>query len=124
MDLALAILPDPQRAFGPREPRVAAAAGRRDRREHPARLRIDLLDAVLGELEQVLAVEGRAGMRRDVERALRLAARRIEGLQRVAGGEPDVLAVEGDAVHAVDAREGAVLADDLSGCRSVHALQS
>ena len=79
MDLALAILPDPQRAFGPRQPRVAAAAGRRDRREHPAGLRIDLLDAILGQLEQVPAVERGAGVRGDVDRARALAARRIEG---------------------------------------------
>ena len=34
MDLALAILPDPERAFGPGQPGIAAAAGRRDRGEH------------------------------------------------------------------------------------------
>ena len=63
MDLAVAILPDPERTFGPRQSRVAAAAGRRDRGEHAAGLRIDLLDAILDELKQVLAVEGRSGMR-------------------------------------------------------------
>ena len=69
VDLPVAILADPERALGPGQPGVAAAAGRRDRREHAAGLRIDLLDAVLGDLEQVLAVEGRAGMRGDVDRA-------------------------------------------------------
>ena len=112
--------PHPQGAFGPRQPRVATAAWGRNRREHPARLRIDLVDAVLRDLEQVLAVERRAGMRGDVERAPRLSADRIEGLQRAAGREPHVLAVERHAVHAVDAREGTVLADDV-GCRSAHA---
>src|SRR5262249_46003677 len=52
MDLPVPILPDPGRPFGPREPRVIAAAGRRDRGEHTAGLRIDLLDAILGELKQ------------------------------------------------------------------------
>ena len=91
MDLPVPILPHPERPFGPGEPRVAAAAGRRDRGEHAAGLRIDLLDAILGDLKQVLAVEGRSGMRGDIDRAQRLAARRIEGVQLVAGGKPDVL---------------------------------
>ena len=69
MDLPVPILPDPERPFGPREPRVTAAAGRRDRGEHTAGLRIDLLDAILGELKQVLAVERRACMRGDIDRA-------------------------------------------------------
>src|SRR5262249_61949578 len=60
MDLPVSILSHPERPFGPREPRVTAAAGRRDRGEDPARFRIDLLDAILGELKQVLAVEGRS----------------------------------------------------------------
>src|SRR3546814_17772304 len=61
MDLAIPVLPHPERPFGPGEPRVAAAAGRRNGGEHAAALRIDLLDAVIGELKQVLAVEGRSG---------------------------------------------------------------
>src|SRR5213078_4281461 len=60
MDLAVPILPHPELPLGPREPRITAAAGRRDRGEHTAGLRIDLLDAVLSELKQVLAVEGRS----------------------------------------------------------------
>src|SRR5262245_23733726 len=34
MDLPVPLLPHPERPFGPREPRVTAAAGRRDRGEH------------------------------------------------------------------------------------------
>jgi hypothetical protein len=67
MDLAVAILPDPEGAFGPGESRIAAHARRRDGGEHAAGLRIDLLDAVLGKLEQVPAVEGRSRMRGDSE---------------------------------------------------------
>jgi hypothetical protein len=67
MDLPLAIMPHPERPFGPGEPRVAAAPGRRNRGEHIAGLRIDLLDAILGELKQVFAVEGGSGMREDVK---------------------------------------------------------
>src|SRR6266851_1264128 len=100
MDLAVPILPHPERPFGPREPRVAAAAGRRNRGEHPAGLRIDLLDAIFGELKQVLAVEGRSRMRGDIDRAQRLPARRIEGVQRVSSGKPDILAVIRDSTHA------------------------
>src|SRR5712692_3486742 len=115
MDLALAILPHPERPFGPGEPGVGAAAGRRDRRQHTTGLRIDLLDAILGDLKQVPAVEGGPGMRGDIERAQRLAARRIEGGQLVSGGNPDVLTVIRDAMHLVDTRKGAVLADDVGG---------
>src|SRR5262249_39670531 len=79
MDLPVPILPDPERPFGPREPRVTAAARRRDRGEHTAVLRIDLLDAISGDLKQVLAVEGRSCTRAgDIDRAQRLPARGIE----------------------------------------------
>src|SRR5262249_49318151 len=88
MDLPIPILPHPERPFGPREARVAAAAGG-DRREHTPGLRIDLLDAILRELEQVPPVEGRSRVRGDTERAHRLPARGIEGRERVPGGEPD-----------------------------------
>src|SRR5439155_27143223 len=67
VDLPAPILTDPERPFGPCEPRVAAAAGRRDRRDHTPGLRIDLLDSILGELKQMLAVEGGAGMRGDID---------------------------------------------------------
>ena len=60
-------------------------------------------------------VEGRAGMRGDFDRAHRLPARGIERVQSVAGRKPDVPAVEGEAMHGVDALEGTVLADDF-GC--------
>jgi hypothetical protein len=66
MDLSVPILPDPERPFSPCEPRVTTATGRGYRGENTARLRIDLLDAILGELKQVLAVEGRSGMRGDI----------------------------------------------------------
>jgi hypothetical protein len=65
-DLPVSILTYPERPFGPREPR-ATAAGRGNRGEHTPGLRIDLLDAILGELKQVLAVERRSRMRGHVE---------------------------------------------------------
>jgi hypothetical protein len=83
MDLPVPILSDPERAFGPREPGVAAATGRRDCGEHASCSWIDLLDAILGELKQVLAVEGRARVCRDVDRANRFPVLWIEGVQRV-----------------------------------------
>jgi hypothetical protein len=67
---------------------VIAAARRRDRREHTAGYRIDPLDAILGDLKQVLAVEGRSCVRGDINRAQRLPTRRIEGVQLVSGATP------------------------------------
>src|SRR5262249_50213823 len=103
----------PERSFGPREPGVAAAAGRRDRGEHAAGLRIDLLDAILGDLEQVLAVEGCSRMPGNIDRAYCLAARRIEGDQLVSGSQPDVLTVKRNPAHAVVTRKGSILTQDF-----------
>ena len=54
-------------------------------------------------------------MRGDIDRAQRLPARGIEGVQLVSGGKPDVLAVVRDPMHAVDTRKGSILTDDLGG---------
>src|SRR5580765_883824 len=115
MDLPVAILSNPESPFRPCEPRVAAAAGRRDRGEHTAGLRIDLLDAILGELKQVLPVEGRARMRGDVDRAQPFPAGWIEGVHLVARSEPDVLTVIRDAMHVVRARKRSIFTNDLGG---------
>ena len=115
MDLPIPILPHPECPFGPREPRVTAAAWRGDRREHTARLRIDLLNAILGQLKQVLAVEGRPCMRGDIDRAQRLPAHRIESVQRISGGKPNVLTVIRDSMYVLGTRKGSILTDDL-GC--------
>jgi hypothetical protein len=96
----------------PREPRVAAA-GRRDRSEHPAALRIDFLNAIFGELKQMLAVERGASVRGHLDRSHGFSACGVEGGQPVASGEPDMTAVIGDAAHVVDLWKGAVLADDF-----------
>src|ERR1700733_1278478 len=110
MNLSLTILPDPQRPFGPRQARITTAAGRRNSGEHLAGPGINLLDAILGDLKQVTAVEGCSCMRGDIDRADCLPARGIEGVQLVSGGEPDVPAVVGDAMHPFCARKGSVLA--------------
>ena len=78
VDLAIAVLADPQAALGPGEARVAAVAGRRDRRYDVARGRIDLVDARLCDLVEVLAVECGAGVASAIERARELAALGIE----------------------------------------------
>src|SRR5690606_10597468 len=88
MDLAFAILTHPKTTLGPRQSRIAAAAGRRYGGEHFAGFRIDLLNAVLGDLKQMLAIEGGSRMRGDVNRARRLAADGIHRGQLVAGGDP------------------------------------
>src|SRR5262245_52752040 len=112
MDLPAPMLANPERSFGPRESGVTPAAGRRDRGEHSAGLRVDLLDAIAGELKQVPAVEGRSGAcAGDLDRAQRLTARRIEGDQPVSGSKPDVLAVIGDAMHVVDIRKRSILSN-------------
>src|SRR5258706_8287769 len=120
-DLPVPILSHPQRPFGPREPRIAARSGRRDRGEHLAGLRIDLLDAAVRNLKQVPAVEGRARMRRDLDRAQQLPALRIECHQLVARRNPGVLPVKGHATHLVAPRKGTVLTDDF-GFGFSHAL--
>ena len=60
-------------------------------------------------------------MRGDIDRAHRLPARRIEGVQLVSGRKPDVLTVKRNPMHVVDTRKGSILTDDL-GRRSIHAL--
>src|SRR5262249_21115437 len=120
LDPPVAILPHPQRPLRPREPRVGAAPGRRDRGEHAAGLRVDFLNAIFGNLKQVLAVKGGPGMRGHIDRAHGIPARRIEDGEPVPGREPDVPAIEGDPVDPVDTRERSILAEDF-GRRSKHA---
>ncbi|MCY1302641.1 hypothetical protein D9M70_523080 [compost metagenome] len=119
MDPPTSVLPDPKGSLRPGKAGIAAAARCRDRCQHAAALGIDLLDAVLGDLEQMLAVKGGTGMRRDIDRAHRVPAFRIEGIDLVAGGKPDVPTVEGDAMDVVGAREGAIFAEDF-GFGSFH----
>jgi hypothetical protein len=78
-------------------------------------LRIDLLDAIAGDLKQVLTVEGRSCIRGDFDRAQRLPARRIEGDDLVSSSKPDLLTVIRDSMHVVDTRKGSILTDDLGG---------
>src|SRR5581483_11428672 len=112
VDLPLPILPDPEHAFSPGEPRDPAT-GRWNRSEHAAALRIDFLDLILRDLIEVLAVEGRSSIRGDIDRAQHLSARRIQRIQLVSGCKPDMLAVIRDPMHLVHARKGSILTDDL-----------
>jgi len=80
VDLPCPILPNPESAFSPRKSRVTAVAGRRDGGENLTRLWINLLNAILSDLEQMPAIEGRSGMPSDIHRTLHFAARRIEGM--------------------------------------------
>src|SRR6185312_12054445 len=116
MDLAGPVLSHPERPFGPGEPRIAAAGRRGDAGEHAAGLGTDLLNAAFGDLEQVAAVKGRPGMRGDVDRAQHLSVVGIDGLQLVAGGQPDVPTVIADTVDTGGVLERPILFDDLGGC--------
>src|SRR5438309_1232926 len=80
---------------------------------HSATLRIDLLNAILGDLKQVLAVEGGSCMRGDIDGTLHLPTRRIEGVQLVPRSKPDVLPVIGDTIDSVGTRKGAILTNDF-----------
>jgi hypothetical protein len=51
IDLSIPILPNPESAFGPGQPRIIAVAGRGDGGEYSAILWIDLLNAILGDLK-------------------------------------------------------------------------
>src|SRR5579883_2095610 len=121
VDFPLPILPYPQRAFRPRQPRITAVAGRGNRGDHPSALRVDFLDMTLCDLEQVMPVERRARVRGDVDGAQGFSALRIERVQSVAGGEPDVPPVVSDAVDLFGVRKRAVLVDDFSS-GSFHGL--
>jgi len=113
IDLSIPILSDPESTFGPRAARVATTARRRDRREHPATLRIDLLNAILGDLKQVLAVEGGSCMRSDVDGTLHLPTRRIERVQLVPRSKPDVLPVIRDTMDSVGTWKRTILTNDF-----------
>ena len=58
-------------------------------------------------------------MRRNVDRAPRLAARRIKCVQFVAGREPDLTTVARDTGDLVDARKRPILLNDV-GCCFLH----
>jgi len=53
----------------------------------------------------------------DRQRTLQPAAVGIDRVHVVAGCEPELLAVEGDAVHVGLVVEGSVFADDVGRCR-------
>ena len=117
IDLAVAILADPERPFGPGQARIPAIAGRRDRAKHVTGFGVDFSDRGFGDLEKMRPVEGRSRIRGDSERARDLPAVGIKRVQPVAGGEPDPLAVEADPVHALDFGKRAVFAKNFGGGR-------
>jgi hypothetical protein len=117
VDLAIAVLPDPEAALGPGQAGVAAFAGRGDRCQDVAGGRIDLVDAGLGDLVEVGAVERGAGVAGALERAGDLAAGGVESEQFRAGRGPHAAAVVRDAMDGRGAGEWAVLPHDLGGTR-------
>src|SRR4029077_11916384 len=77
IDLPLLIMSHPERPFGPGEPRMTAAFRRRDRCQNLAGLWIDLLNTIIGDLIQMLAVKSCSCVCGDIHRADYLPARRI-----------------------------------------------
>ena len=80
IDLPVAILSNPERPFGLGKARVAASSRRWDRGKHLTCLWIDLLNAIFGDLKQMLAVEGRSCVCGNIYRPHCLPARRVEGI--------------------------------------------
>ncbi|MOA34915.1 hypothetical protein D3C78_1563290 [compost metagenome] len=74
------------------------------------------MDAVFGDLEQVLPVKRGAGMGSDIDRAQHLAAFRVQGVDFAVACEPDLFAVPGDAAHVVDIGKRAIFTNDFSSC--------
>lgn len=114
-DPAPLVVADPERALGPGKAGVAALRGR-DGAEHVAGRGVDPADVAAGDLPEVLAVEGGAGVGECGEARDDVAALRVEAVQVVAGGEPDPGSVVADAVDGLDVVEGAVLAEDFRAC--------
>src|SRR6266567_8351537 len=105
VDFAGPVMPNPERSFGPGETRVTAGSRRWDRGEHLACLWIDLVNATLNDLKEVLAVEGRSCVRSHIDHPHHFPARRIEGIQLVARCKPHVLTVIANSMHAFGAGE-------------------
>ena len=117
VDLAVAVLADPQAAFGPREARVAAGAGGRDRGHDVAGGRIDLVDARLGDLVEVLPSKAvpASQAQSSVRTTSPLAGSMAISLAPVAAQTRRRRGSRRGSV--VGAGEGAVLAHDLGGAR-------
>src|SRR5262249_1991983 len=107
MHLPVPMLPHPKCPLGPCEAR--GIAGRRDCRQHATGGRIDFLDAILGDLKQVLTIESRSCMRGNINRTQRLAARRVDRVQLISASKPDLLTVKRDSAHVFNTRKGSIL---------------
>src|ERR1700758_626786 len=112
IDLPVFVLRYPETPFCPSHT-GATAGGRLDRGDHLTGLWIDLLDAIVTDLIQVLAVESRARMCADIKRACSFPSRWVERLQIVAGCDPNLFAIKGDSVYAIDTRKGSILTNNL-----------
>src|SRR5690606_25102027 len=95
------------------QPRIATAARCGKGGQNFARVRVELLNAVLRDLKQMPSIESRARVRGDVDGAHGLASGGIESIELVARREPNPLTVVCDSVHRVDAWKGSVLAGDF-----------
>ena len=73
------------------------------------------MDAILGDLIQMPAVERRSRMRGDIDRAQRVSTFGIERLELCSAGKPDVLTIKRHPIDAVGPGKGAVFTEDFGG---------
>jgi len=78
-------------------------------------MRVDFVDAILGNLEQVLTIEGGASMGGNVDRAQGLARVGVEGVDFFSAGKPYLLTVPGQAMHLVDIGKRTIFTEDFGG---------
>ncbi|MNR43546.1 hypothetical protein D3C85_1621800 [compost metagenome] len=77
-------------------------------------MRVDFLDTVLGDLEQVLAIECGARVGGNIQCSHGCAARRVQGEEFSGGGKPDLFTIPGHAMHIVDAFKRPIFTKDYS----------
>src|SRR5690606_17835672 len=112
---AVPVMRHPQHAVGPRQAGMAIAVGRRQRGQHLTCLRVDLAYLIAIDLVERLAVERRSRRAWRCNGASRRARVRINGLQAVTGGQPDMPAIVSNSVNLLHLRERTMLVNDF-GC--------
>ena len=84
-----------------------------NRRNDFPRTRINLLNRLVRNLEKIAPIEGRTRMSWNLNGLRQLSAFRIERLEFVAGGKPDIVSVVGHTMHVGRTWKWTVLALNL-----------